>query len=278
MITFIRSYVKSMRLYYSFVTGMAGWLGVAYYEYLASSPTERSIEIVPSPEKKLMILALLFLSWGINQIINDFLGLKEDRINAPHRPMVTGELNPRGALILSLALILVSAAVTWFFLEPVAVVFLFAGVILNVTIRIRQGVRHSRQYRIRSHDHYGAALRRLCIRPDINNGFIALPIVRAYSRMGHERAHDVLHLFQGLPGRQSRGEAHTSRFIRAQEIALAFHRVRIPAHAGFCSAQNFRTSPDADEYNLYYPRISDRFSAAMDRGALLPISGRTRGL
>jgi len=139
MITFIKSYVKSMRLYYSFVTGMAGWLGVAYYEYLASSPTERSIEIVPSPEKKLIILALLFLSWGINQIINDYLGLKEDRINAPHRPMVTGELNPRGALILSLALILVSAAVTWFFLEPVAVVFLFAGVLLNVLYEYAKG-------------------------------------------------------------------------------------------------------------------------------------------
>jgi geranylgeranylglycerol-phosphate geranylgeranyltransferase len=139
MITFIRSYVKSMRLYYSFVTGMAGWLGVAYYEYLASSPTERSIEIVPSPEKKLIILALLFLSWGINQIINDFLGLKEDRINAPHRPMVTGELNPRGALILSLALILLSATVTWLFLEPVAVVFLFAGVMLNVIYEYAKG-------------------------------------------------------------------------------------------------------------------------------------------
>ena len=128
-----------MRLYYSFVTGMAGWLGVAYYEYLASSPAERSIEIIPSPEKKLIILALLFLSWGINQIINDFLGLKEDRINAPHRPMVTGELDPRGALILSLALILGSATVTWFFLEPIAVVFLFAGVVLNVIYEYAKG-------------------------------------------------------------------------------------------------------------------------------------------
>jgi geranylgeranylglycerol-phosphate geranylgeranyltransferase len=128
-----------MRLYYSFVTGIAGWLGVAYYEYLASSPAEHTIEIIPAPEKKLIILVLLFLSWGVNQIINDFLGLKEDRINAPHRPMVTGELNPVGALVLSLALILASAAVTWFFLEPIAVVFLFAGVLLNIIYEYAKG-------------------------------------------------------------------------------------------------------------------------------------------
>ena len=44
---------------------------------------------------------MLFLSWGINQIINDYLGLKEDRVNAPNRPMVTGELDPGKALVLT---------------------------------------------------------------------------------------------------------------------------------------------------------------------------------
>jgi geranylgeranylglycerol-phosphate geranylgeranyltransferase len=139
MIRFIKAYIKSMRLYYSFVTGMAGWLGVAYYEYLAHTPAERSIEIAPSPEKKIVILALLFLSWGINQIINDFLGLKEDRINAPHRPMVTGELNPPAALIVSIALIITSGAITWFYLEPIAVIFLAAGVLLNIAYEYAKG-------------------------------------------------------------------------------------------------------------------------------------------
>ena len=37
-VVFARAYVRSMRLYYSFVTGIAGWLGVAYYEYLAANP------------------------------------------------------------------------------------------------------------------------------------------------------------------------------------------------------------------------------------------------
>lgn len=36
MIVFIRAYFKSMRLYYAFITGIAGWAGVAYYDYLTA--------------------------------------------------------------------------------------------------------------------------------------------------------------------------------------------------------------------------------------------------
>jgi geranylgeranylglycerol-phosphate geranylgeranyltransferase len=136
---FARAYVKSMRLYYSFVTGVAGWLGVAYYEYLALDPVLRTVEVVPPPEKKLVILAILFLSWGVNQIINDFLGLKEDRINAPDRPMVTGELHPGLALGMSGLLLLGAALVTWLFLQPLAIVFLVAGVLLNVLYEYAKG-------------------------------------------------------------------------------------------------------------------------------------------
>jgi geranylgeranylglycerol-phosphate geranylgeranyltransferase len=34
MFKFLMNYIKSMRLYYSFVTGIGGWAGVAYYEQL----------------------------------------------------------------------------------------------------------------------------------------------------------------------------------------------------------------------------------------------------
>ena len=64
-VVFARAYVRSMRLYYSFVTGIAGWLGVAYYEYLAANPALRTIEVAPSPEKKLVILALLLFNVGV---------------------------------------------------------------------------------------------------------------------------------------------------------------------------------------------------------------------
>lgn len=94
---FARAYIKSMRLYYAFVTGIAGWVGVSFYHWLM--PGQAGFV------RSSLILAMLFLSWGINQIFNDYLGLREDRINAPNRPMVTGELNAKAALWLSTALL-----------------------------------------------------------------------------------------------------------------------------------------------------------------------------
>lgn len=130
MLKFIKLYVKSMRLYYSFVTGIAGWLGFAFYEHIATD--FRTVEIMPSLEKKILILSMLFLSWGINQIVNDFLGLKEDRINAPERPLVTGELHPKKALLVSASLMVLVFFVTWFYLEKIAIIPLFLGIILNI--------------------------------------------------------------------------------------------------------------------------------------------------
>ncbi len=134
---FIKAYVKSMRLYYAFITGIAGWLGIAFYEYLAVG--NETIMEVPSYSKKFVILTLLFLSWGINQIINDFLGLKEDRINAPERPMVTGELNAKKAVMVSGLLLLLSLAVISIYLEPVAIIPAIAGVLLNILYEYAKG-------------------------------------------------------------------------------------------------------------------------------------------
>lgn len=135
---FIKAYIQSMRLYYAFVTGIAGWLGMAFYEFIATS-RYKTIEVLPSVEKKGLILVLLFLSWGINQIFNDYLGLKEDRINAPERPMVTGELNPHWALALSTVLLTLSAVLTWIYLEPVALLPLFVGILLNILYEYAKG-------------------------------------------------------------------------------------------------------------------------------------------
>jgi geranylgeranylglycerol-phosphate geranylgeranyltransferase len=120
---FFRAYVKSMRLYYAFVTGIAGWIGVSFYQFCSPEP--------PDLFRQAGILAMLFLSWGVNQIVNDFLGLPEDRLNAPNRPMVTGELAVRPALWLS-GLLLAGVTAISFLLNPWAVVPLVAGVLLNV--------------------------------------------------------------------------------------------------------------------------------------------------
>ena len=120
---FVRAYIKSMRLYYAFVTGIAGWIGVSFHQWC--------LPLEMNHLRSSAILIMLFLSWGINQIINDYLGLPEDRINAPNRPMVTGELNPAGALIVSIVLLILVALVTCF-LNPWAIIPMVVGVLLNV--------------------------------------------------------------------------------------------------------------------------------------------------
>lgn len=137
MFRFARAYIKSMRLYYAFITGISGWLGVAFYEYIAKN--NGTVEVIASTEKKAVILALLFLSWGINQIFNDYLGLNEDRVNAPHRPMVTGELAPDKAVAVSIILLIISGIITWFCLSPLALIPLVLGVFLNIFYEYAKG-------------------------------------------------------------------------------------------------------------------------------------------
>ncbi|MCB9495385.1 MAG: UbiA family prenyltransferase [Fibrobacteria bacterium] len=119
-----------MRLYYAFVTGIGGWLGVSFYEQVAAGSA--GVEVLPDLWRKVVILFLLFLSWGINQIVNDFLGLPEDRINAPRRPMVTGELNPVWALAVTGLLLMATGCVILLFLEPVAMIPFLVGITLNI--------------------------------------------------------------------------------------------------------------------------------------------------
>lgn len=132
---FIIEYIKSMRLYYAFVTGIPGWIGVAYYEYLAEKSGLPELGMT----NKIIILTGLFLSWGINQIINDYLGMKEDKINAPDRSMVSGKLHPQKALAVSILFIIITFAVTILYLEPVAVIPLAAGLLLNVLYEYAKG-------------------------------------------------------------------------------------------------------------------------------------------
>ena len=61
MVKFIKAYIKSMRLFYAFVTGIAGWIGMAFYKYIAVSPFQ-SVELVPATEKKAVVIVMLFLS------------------------------------------------------------------------------------------------------------------------------------------------------------------------------------------------------------------------
>ncbi|MFA6568907.1 MAG: UbiA family prenyltransferase [Victivallales bacterium] len=123
LLGFTIAYIKSMRLYYAFITGIAGWIGVSFYYYCRPECFSYS--------KCAFILIMLFLSWGINQIVNDYLGLPEDRINAPNRPMVTGELNPEISIAVTAFFLILVTILSWN-LNHWSVLPLLLGVGLNV--------------------------------------------------------------------------------------------------------------------------------------------------
>ena len=144
-----------MRLYYSFVTGVAGWLGLDFYQFIAKNYSRG--ETVTPDEKKAVILILLFMSWGINQIINDYLGLKEDKINAPNRPMAAGELNPYAALTVSGLLLTGASFLTYFYLEPIALIPFFTGILLNIVYE------YSKNYGILANIVFGVMITMCCL-------------------------------------------------------------------------------------------------------------------
>ena len=127
---FWRNYLRSTRPYYGFVTGSATLLGVLMVrENNAHVPWWRVA----------LALAFGFGSWGVNQIFNDATNLKEDRVNAPWRPMASGALEVRKAVLVSAALMalfgVVSVCLTPWTLVPVVV-----GVLLNLLYSYAKGV------------------------------------------------------------------------------------------------------------------------------------------
>jgi len=127
---FFYYYIRSMRLYYCFVTGAATLTGVAAHRASSGTPWSGSDAAV---------LAVGFLSWGVNQIFNDAGNLREDAVNAPHRPMVTGRLPKPQAVMLSAVLMLmlgvVSCMISFWTLLPIAV-----GVLFNLLYAVLKGV------------------------------------------------------------------------------------------------------------------------------------------
>ena len=115
-----------MRPYYGFVTLAAGLAGAA------AAPGD------VSPARLAAVLAIMYVGWGVNQVLNDATNRREDAVNAPDRPMVTGELRPAPAIALSAAVIL--AALLWCaFSAPLAAVPIAAGVALNLLYSALKG-------------------------------------------------------------------------------------------------------------------------------------------
>ena len=123
MESFLYHYIRSMRLYYGFVTMTTALVGMML-AYGDRNPPSHGIHDA-------IVLVIAFLAWGVNQIFSDYFDRKEDAINAPHRPMVTGALKPKPALTLSACLMLLIGVVS-FALSPYALIYLVIGGLLNI--------------------------------------------------------------------------------------------------------------------------------------------------
>ena len=111
MLKFFYYYLRSMRLYYGFVTATTVLVGLCLahgtYNELKLSWT---LNDFPWTLRDAALLAMGFFAWGFNQIFSDWCDRKEDAINAPHRPMVTGELKPLPASPWTLAFLALGGA------------------------------------------------------------------------------------------------------------------------------------------------------------------------
>ena len=108
-----------MRWHGALIATMAGWLGII------SSGAELNVA------KIILILTVLCVGWGVNQVINDYLGLKEDSFNAPSRPMASGALNSRFALIVS-AILFTTGLLISYALNPETVILYLFVFALNI--------------------------------------------------------------------------------------------------------------------------------------------------
>lgn len=129
MTHFLYYYLRSMRLYYGFVTGTTVLWGIMHASPVNYAHCNRPFSLLDT--KAVAALIVGFLAWGVNQVFSDYLDRKEDAVNAPHRPMVTGELAAKPALVLSSVLMGVIGAVS-LWISPWALGMLCVGGVLNL--------------------------------------------------------------------------------------------------------------------------------------------------
>lgn len=130
MLRFFYFYLRSMRLYYGFVTATTVLAGL-YYWHRFGFRADSSWQPTGWTIRDVVLLSMGFFAWGFNQIFSDWCDREEDAINAPHRPMVTGDLKPLPAFAVSSLGLLAIAAAGWM-MSPWTLLFLAAGGALNI--------------------------------------------------------------------------------------------------------------------------------------------------
>ena len=138
MLKFLYYYLRSMRLYYGFVTATTVLAGLYYWHWFGFR-ADSAWRPVGWTLRATALIAMGFFAWGFNQIFSDWCDRKEDAINAPHRPMVTGELKPLPAFAVSVAG-LAAIAVVGYLMSPWTLAFLALGGALNIAYSLLKRV------------------------------------------------------------------------------------------------------------------------------------------
>lgn len=106
---FLRSYIITMRPYLLFISGAAGWVGLAFIDD-------------PRPIKVILAFVPLFLSYGLGQALTDCFQTDTDSISSPYRPLVRGTISRKQVLTVSLVG-LTAGALTLTYLNPHILIF-----------------------------------------------------------------------------------------------------------------------------------------------------------
>lgn len=96
-----RAWLTLLRLHHAPITMSAGLAGMAA---APDSPTVASLALGA---------AVCFLGYPLGQVFNDYADREADAVNAPHRPFVSGAVNPRTAMsaVAALSVLMVVASV-----------------------------------------------------------------------------------------------------------------------------------------------------------------------
>lgn len=122
-----RAWLTLLRLHHAPITMGAGLAGMAT---APESPTTASIALGAF---------ICFLGYPLGQVFNDYADRKADAVNAPHRPFVSGAVDPRTALsvvtVLSIVMTAVSIAVA-----PGIALWALVAIVGNVAYSATKGV------------------------------------------------------------------------------------------------------------------------------------------
>ena len=121
------AWLTLLRLHHAPITMSAGLAGMAT---APDSPTALSVALGAS---------VCFLGYPLGQVFNDYADREADAVNAPHRPFVSGAVNPRTAIAVVIALSIVMTFVS-IAIAPGIALWALVAIFGNVAYSLTKGV------------------------------------------------------------------------------------------------------------------------------------------